>query len=256
MTNMSHIIEVKDLYKIYDESSNVPITTLKNINFSMEQGEFTCIMGPSGAGKTTFLNCISLIDNASKGRIVLDGENLSHLSSKQLAKIRNEKLGFVFQEDNLLHYLNIRENIAFPLTLANEKKSIIESTVTKVSDEVGVLDLLEKYPFECSGGQKQRAGICRAIVNKPQLLLADEPTGNLDSKNSHEIMRLFTSLNKKGMSILMVTHDPMVAAYSDRVVYIKDGEIKSSIMRGDMSQKQYFYEIVKMNSEESLHILQ
>lgn len=252
---MSDIIQTKNLFKIYDETSSYPTFVLKDINFSMEKGDFICIMGPSGAGKTTLLNCISLTDKISKGNVEIDGKNISSLSSKQLTEFRYKNLGLVFQEDNLLHYLTVYENIAFPLTLFNEKKSNIENRVAKISDDIGVSELLNKYPFECSGGQRQRVEICRAIINNPKILIADEPTGNLDSKNSHELMRIFKSLNNKGMSILMVTHDPMVASYSNKVVYIKDGEIKSGISKGSMLQSKYFYEIVQLNSEESLNIM-
>ncbi|UTY39786.1 ABC transporter ATP-binding protein [Allocoprobacillus halotolerans] len=253
---MNSIIEIKNLSKIYDEVLSHPTFALKNIDFSMEKGEFVCIMGPSGAGKTTLLNCISLTDTPSQGNVQLDGQDVHSLSSRELTKLRYQKLGLVFQKANLLHYLTIYENIAFPLTLFNEKTKDIDDKVQQVARNVGIEELLKKYPFECSGGQNQRAGICRAIVNNPSILIADEPTGNLDSENSHEIMRLFQSLNNQGMSILMVTHDPMIASYSHRVIYIKDGEIKMEVSRENKTQNEYFYEIVKMNSKESLIIME
>lgn len=252
---MNKIIETNKLSKTYNLLLENPTLALKDIDFVMEKGDFVCIMGPSGAGKSTLLNCLSLIDIPTKGQIKIDDVDIIALSSKQQSQFRYQKIGFVFQETNLLHYLTLFDNIAFPLTLFNESKSKMETRVMQVAKDVGIEELLNKYPFECSGGQLQRAGICRAIINNPELLISDEPTGNLDSKNAHEIMKLFQKLNTKGMSILMVTHDPIVASYSNQVIYIKDGEIKMKVERQDKSQSDYFYEIVKMNSQESLEII-
>lgn len=250
---MEKIIEVNKLTKIYNELLENSFKALDNIDFSMYKGEFVCIMGPSGAGKSTFLNCISLIDTPSSGVVKINGVELNQLSSSQMGEFRYKTIGFVFQKFNLLNYLNVFDNIAIPLTLFNEKKDVIDKKVLEIAKSMYIDDLLYKYPFECSGGQIQRVSICRAIINEPQLIIADEPTGNLDSKNSSEVMSLLKALNNKGISILLVTHDSMVASYSDRVIYIKDGHIDHDISRGNMSQKEYFTKIVEMNSGELLN---
>ena len=174
------------------------------------------------------------------------------MSEREIGRFRYENLGFIFQEFNLLDSLTIFENIAVPLTLAGKKKKDIQESVNQIAKKLGVEMILNKYPSECSGGQRQRAAICRALVTKPKLIVADEPTGNLDSKNSHELLSLFRDLNiNSGVSILMVTHDPKIASYSSKLLYIKDGVIDETIERQNMSQKEYFYKIVDINSTES-----
>ncbi len=252
---MKKIIEVKNLSKIYDQLLKNPIQALNCINFSMDKGEFVCVMGPSGAGKSTFLNCISLIDIPTEGSVKIDGIELNSLSMDKIGKYRFENLGLVFQDVNLLSNLTIYDNIAIPLTLFNKQKKMIDEAIVRISMQMGINDLLEKYPFECSGGQIQRAAICKALINTPKILIADEPTGNLDSKNTHEVMSLFRKLNKEGVSILLVTHDPMVASYSERVIYIKDGTIENDIKRNNLNQSDYFYKIIEVNSSESLQII-
>ncbi len=246
------ILIAKNVTKIYGVGTKNPYTALKNVSLEMEEGEFICVMGPSGAGKSTFINNLSTIDLPTKGFVYINGKEVRQMSEREIGRFRYENLGFIFQEFNLLDSLTIFENIAVPLTLAGKKKKDIQESVNQIAKKLGVEMILNKYPSECSGGQRQRAAICRALVTKPKLIVADEPTGNLDSKNSHELLSLFRDLNvNSGVSILMVTHDPKIASYSSKLLYIKDGVIDETIERQNMSQKEYFYKIVDINSTES-----
>ena len=246
------ILIAKNVTKIYGVGTKNPYTALKDVSLEMEEGEFICVMGPSGAGKSTFINNLSTIDLPTKGFVYINGKEVRQMSEREIGRFRYENLGFIFQEFNLLDSLTIFENIAVPLTLAGKKKKDIQESVNQSAKIVGVEMILNKYPSECSGGQRQRAAICRALVTKPKLIVADEPTGNLDSKNSHELLSLFRDLNvNSGVSILMVTHDPKIASYSSKLLYIKDGVIDETIERQNMSQKEYFYKIVDINSTES-----
>lgn len=246
------ILIAKNVTKIYGVGTKNPYTALKDVSLEMEEGEFICVMGPSGAGKSTFINNLSTIDLPTKGFVYINGREVRQMSEREIGRFRYENLGFIFQEFNLLDSLTIFENIAVPLTLAGKKKKDIQESVNQIAKKLGVEMILNKYPSECSGGQRQRAAICRALVTKPKLIVADEPTGNLDSKNSHELLSLFRDLNvNSGVSILMVTHDPKIASYSSKLLYIKDGVIDETIERQNMSQKEYFYKIVDINSTES-----
>lgn len=246
------ILIAKNVTKIYGVGTKNPYTALKDVSLEMEEGEFICVMGPSGAGKSTFINNLSTIDLPTKGFVYINGKEVRQMSEREIGRFRYENLGFIFQEFNLLDSLTIFENIAVPLTLAGKKKKDIQESVNQIVKKLGVEMILNKYPSECSGGQRQRAAICRALVTKPKLIVADEPTGNLDSKNSHELLSLFRDLNvNSGVSILMVTHDPKIASYSSKLLYIKDGVIDETIERQNMSQKEYFYKIVDINSTES-----
>lgn len=246
------ILIAKNVTKIYGFGTKNPYTALKDVSLEMEEGEFICVMGPSGAGKSTFINNLSTIDLPTKGFVYINGKEVRQMSEREIGRFRYENLGFIFQEFNLLDSLTIFENIAVPLTLAGKKKKDIQESVNQIAKKLGVEMILNKYPSECSGGQRQRAAICRALVTKPKLIVADEPTGNLDSKNSHELLSLFRDLNvNSGVSILMVTHDPKIASYSSKLLYIKDGVIDETIERQNMSQKEYFYKIVDINSTES-----
>ena len=246
------ILIAKNVTKIYGVGTKNPYTALKDVSLEMEEGEFICVMGPSGAGKSTFINNLSTIDLPTKGFVYINGKEVRQMSEREIGRFRYENLGFIFQEFNLLDSLTIFENIAIPLTLAGKKKKDIQESVNQIAKKLGVEMILNKYPSECSGGQRQRAAICRALVTKPKLIVADEPTGNLDSKNSHELLSLFRDLNvNSGVSILMVTHDPKIASYSSKLLYIKDGVIDETIERQNMSQKEYFYKIVDINSTES-----
>lgn len=246
------ILIAKNVTKIYGVGTKNPYTALKDVSLEMEEGEFICVMGPSGAGKSTFINNLSTIDLPTKGFVYINGKEVRQMSEREIGRFRYENLGFIFQEFNLLDSLTIFENIAVPLTLAGKKKKDIQESVNQIAKKLGVEMILNKYPSECSGGQRQRAAICRALVTKPKLIVADEPTGNLDSKNSHELLSLFRDLNvNSSVSILMVTHDPKIASYSSKLLYIKDGVIDETIERQNMSQKEYFYKIVDINSTES-----
>lgn len=246
------ILIAKNVTKIYGVGTKNPYTALKDVSLEMEEGEFICVMGPSGAGKSTFINNLSTIDLPTKGFVYINGKEVRQMSEREIGRFRYENLGFIFQEFNLLDSLTIFENIAVTLTLAGKKKKDIQESVNQIAKKLGVEMILNKYPSECSGGQRQRAAICRALVTKPKLIVADEPTGNLDSKNSHELLSLFRDLNvNSGVSILMVTHDPKIASYSSKLLYIKDGVIDETIERQNMSQKEYFYKIVDINSTES-----
>ena len=218
----------------------------------MNEGDFVCVMGPSGSGKSTFINNLSTIDIPTKGKVFINGTEVRAMNEGEIGRFRYQNLGFIFQEFNLLDSLTVFENIAVPLSLAHVKKEELEARVKDIAVKLNVEELLDKFPSECSGGQRQRVAIARALVTNPKLIVADEPTGNLDSKNSHELLELFKELNvKEGVSILMVTHDTMIASYSSKLLYIQDGVIASSIERGDLSQKEYFYKIVDINSNES-----
>ena len=212
------ILIAKNVTKIYGVGTKNPYTALKDVSLEMEEGEFICVMGPSGAGKSTFINNLSTIDLPTKGFVYINGKEVRQMSEREIGRFRYENLGFIFQEFNLLDSLTIFENIAVPLTLAGKKKKDIQESVNQIAKKLGVEMILNKYPSECSGGQRQRAAICRALVTKPKLIGADEPTGNLDSKNSHELLSLFRDLNvNSGVSILMVTHDPKIASYSSKL---------------------------------------
>ena len=245
---------VKKIYGLYDEQK---VEALKGINLDMVEGEFVCIMGPSGSGKSTLLNVMSTIDLPTKGFVHINGTNVNGMTEYELGQFRYKNLGFIFQEFHLIDSLTIFENIAIPLSLANVNKAEIKERVEAMAKQLNIEMTLQKKPRECSGGQRQRVAICRALVTNPKLIVADEPTGNLDSKNSHEILSLFKELNEKeGVSILMVTHDSKIASYSSKLLYIKDGIIDRTIEREGLSQKEYFYKIVDINSSESQELFE
>ncbi len=250
------IVEAKNVVKIYGEDTKAQVTALDHVSLTIYEGDFICVMGPSGAGKSTFLNNLSTIDLPTAGSVKINGTEVRTMGEVEIGRFRYENLGFIFQEFNLLGTLTILENIAVPLTLKNISKQEIKQRVTKIAERLEISQLLHKFPDECSGGQRQRVAIARARVTNPNLIVSDETTGNLDSKNSHEILKLLKELNEiDGVTILMVTHDSMIASYSQRLVYIRDGVIDGIIDKGDMSQKQYFYKIVEINSRESQDLL-
>lgn len=251
------ILEAKNITKIYGLDTKNPVTALTDVSLTIEEGEFVCIMGPSGSGKSTLINNISTIDIPTKGLVFINNQEVRQMSEGKIGKFRYENLGFIFQEFNLLDSLTVFENIAVPLTLAKTPKEEMKQRIEKVAKQLGVEALVSKYPGECSGGQRQRVAICRALVTNPKLIVADEPTGNLDSKNSHELLSLFKEMNEKeGVSIVMVTHDPMIASYSSKLLYIKDGVIDAMVERKDMTQKEYFYKIVDVNSSDTQALFQ
>lgn len=242
---MLKLINVKKTYTSLLSSNNVK--ALRGINFTMNDGEFISIMGESGSGKSTLLNIISTIDDPSEGQVILNDLNLETLSKSQKSIFRRENLGFVFQNFNLLDTMTVRENIALPLVLSQEKKAEIDRKVLNAAGSLNIIDLLDKYPFELSGGQNQRVAAARAIVNEPDLLLCDEPTGQLDSKNSLEFLELLKKLNRF-ISIIMVTHSAFAASKSNRVLFIKDGIIIHDIYRGDLSEEEFYKRIVRSQS--------
>lgn len=243
---MDNILTIDKIEKYYGSKSSLT-KAIDGISFEVEKGEFVAIMGASGSGKTTLLNCISTIDKVTAGHIYVAGQDITALKSKELNKFRREELGFIFQDFNLLDTLTAYENIALALSIQNEKYKEITLKVKKVAYDLGIEDILNKYPYEMSGGQKQRVASARAIINDPKLILADEPTGALDSKSSRMLLERFEYLNNLlQATILMVTHDAFSASYSSRVIFIKDGKIFNEIVKGDRSRKEFFNEIINV----------
>ena len=243
---MESILRIEQIEKYYGNKLNLT-KAIDNISFDVDEGEFVAIMGASGSGKTTLLNCISTIDKVTSGHIFVGGEDITNLKGNKLNKFRREKLGFIFQDFNLLDTLTAYENIALALSIQNEKYKEINLKVKKVAYDLGIEDILNKYPYEMSGGQKQRVASARAIINDPKLILADEPTGALDSKSSRMLLERFEYLNNLlQATILMVTHDAFSASYSSRVIFIKDGKIFNEIVKGDRSRKEFFNEIINV----------
>ena len=238
------ILEVEHLKKTYTTrlGSN-RVEALRDVNFNVEQGEFVAIMGESGSGKTTLLNLLAALDKPTGGQIRLNGKNLGDLKEKEIAAFRRENLGFVFQDFNLLDTFSLKDNIFLPLVLSGTSYREMERRLLPLADKLGIKNLLEKYPYEVSGGQKQRVAVARAVITQPQLLLADEPTGALDSKAAKELLRLFTHLNQDGQTILMVTHSVKAASTAGRVLFIKDGKVFHQIYKGSLSEAQMYQKI-------------
>lgn len=245
---MHEILKLNHVTKYYG-SGSVVTKALDGISFSVEKGEFTAIMGASGSGKSTLLNVISTIDRVSSGDIYVDGNQLSEMKEDALSVFRRDSLGFIFQEYNLLDTLTIGENIVLPLNLKKESLSKTQKELKRVSEALGVDDQLRKFPWELSGGQRQRAACARAIITNPALVLADEPTGALDSKNSKTLMQTFEMMNQSlGSTILMVTHDPVVGSYANRVLFLKDGKIWSEVLKGERSRQEMYREILSVTT--------
>ena len=245
---MSNVLEVKNIEKYYGNKSNLT-KAIDNISFKVEKGEFVGIMGASGSGKTTLLNCISTIDKVTAGKIIINNQDITKLKGNKLNQFRREELGFIFQDFNLLDTLTAYENIALALTIQKEKPQEIDRKVKEVASKLGITEILKKYPYQVSGGQKQRIASARAIVTNPQLILADEPTGALDSKSARQLLESFEHLNKKlGATILMVTHDAFTASYADRIIFIKDGKIFNELIKGNDTRKQFFEKIIEVQT--------
>jgi len=241
---MGNILNVLNVEKYYGNKENVT-KALDNISFKVQKGEFVGIMGPSGSGKTTLLNCISTIDKVTTGAIVIDEDDITRLKSKKLEKFRRDKLGFIFQDFNLLDTLTAYENIALALTIAGKKGKEVDELVNKSAESLDILEVLGKYPYQMSGGQKQRVAAARAIVNNPKLILADEPTGALDSKSAKLLLNSIEKLNEElEATILMVTHDAFTASYAHRILFIKDGKIFNELVKGEASRKEFFNRII------------
>ncbi len=236
-----------DVEKRYGFRNNVT-HALNNVSFNVATGEYVAIMGPSGSGKTTLLNCISTIDRATSGRILIDGHDICALKSHQLARFRREHLGFIFQDSNLLDTLTARENIALALTINHTPAGEVSQRVEAIAARLGIADVLDKFPHELSGGQQQRVAASRAIVSNPSLVLADEPTGALDSKNARLLLESLAMLNDDGATIIMVTHDAFAASYARRVLFLKDGRLFNEIVRGSKSRNAFFSEIMDVVS--------
>lgn len=240
---MENILKVDKIEKYYGSRSSLT-KAIDNLSFEVEKGEFVAIMGASGSGKTTLLNVISTIDKVTSGHIYVGGEDITKLKGNQLNKFRREELGFIFQDFNLLDTLTAYENIALALSIQNVSASEIDRKIKKVAEELDIKEVLKKYPYQMSGGQKQRVASARAIVTDPKLILADEPTGALDSKSAKMLLEKFNYLDELGATILMVTHDAFTASYARRVIFIKDGKIFKEIHKGNDSRKDFFDKII------------
>lgn len=238
------LLEVKNVRKIYTTRfGGNQVEALHNVNFSVEQGEYVAIMGESGSGKTTLLNILAALDTPTGGKVYLKGRDLSGVKEREIAAFRRQNLGFVFQDFHLLDTFSLKDNIFLPLVLSGKTYEEMERRLTPVAERLGITEILNKFPYEVSGGQKQRAAVARALVTKPQLILADEPTGALDSRASDELLNLFGAINQDGQTILMVTHSVKAASTAKRVLFIKDGEVFHQLYRGNLTNEQMYQKI-------------
>lgn len=238
------ILKLENVKKYYGTEKNIT-KAVNDLSLKVSEGEFVAIMGASGSGKTTLLNCISTIDEVTAGHIYIGDKDITELKEKEIAKFRRENLGFIFQDFNLLNTLTISENISLALIINKEDVNEVDNKVKDIASKLDILDILNKYPYEVSGGQKQRCACARALINKPKLILADEPTGALDSKSSRMLLETMDEMNEKlNATILMVTHDSFSASFCARVLFLKDGKIFNEIRRGEKSRKEFFNEIL------------
>ena len=238
------LLEVRHLKKIYTTRfGGNQVEALRNVNFTVEAGEYVAIMGESGSGKTTLLNILAALDRPTSGEILLNGKSLSKISQNKLAAFRRDNLGFVFQEFNLLDTFSIQDNIYLPLVLAGVPYEEMERRLKPIADTLDISHILKKFPYEVSGGQKQRAAVARALITEPQIILADEPTGALDSKASDTLLRLFGQVNQAGQTVLMVTHSVKAASHAKRVLFLQDGEVYHQLYRGDQTSEQLYAKI-------------
>ena len=239
------LLEVKSLKKVYKTRfGGQSVEALKNVNFTVEKGEYVAIMGESGSGKTTLLNILAALDQATSGTVLLDGKDFSKIKENEVASFRRDNLGFVFQEFNLLDTFTLEDNIYLPLVLAGKGYQEMKAILMPIAVSLGIESLLKKYPYEVSGGQKQRAAVARALITQPRIILADEPTGALDSKSSDELLSLFADVNRMGQTVLMVTHSARAASRSGRVLFIRDGEVFHQLYRGEESEELFYQKIV------------
>ena len=242
------VLEVKNIEKYYGSKSSLT-KAIDNISFNVEEGEFVGIMGASGSGKTTLLNCISTIDRVTSGKIIINGEDITKLRGNKLNKFRREELGFIFQDFNLLDTLTCYENIALALTIQRVNPNKIDERVNEIANKLDIKNILKKYPYQISGGQKQRVASSRAIITNPKLVLADEPTGSLDSKSARQLLETFETLNNNlNATILMVTHDAFTASYANRILFIKDGKIFNELIKGNDTRKEFFEKIIEVQT--------
>lgn len=238
------LLDVKNVRKVYTTRfGGNQVEALKDVNFSVEQGEYVAIMGESGSGKSTLLNILAALDKPTDGKVYLKEKDLSRIKEKQMAAFRRNHLGFVFQDFNLLDTFSLKDNIFLPLVLSNTPYQEMERRLAPLAQKLGIKQLLEKYPYEVSGGQKQRVAVARAVITQPQLLLADEPTGALDSKAAKELLSLFKTLNQEGQTIVMVTHSVKAASTAGRVLFIKDGRVFHQIYKGNLTETQMYQKI-------------
>lgn len=251
---MEVIIKTDKMKKIYQPYSPYPKTALDNISLTINKGEFISIMGASGSGKTTLINILSSIDEATSGNVFLFGKNVMTLSDKQKANLRKKQIGFIFQENNLLNTLTIKDNILFTLKISKPDQKNFQNEFNQLVKSLEIEDILEKYPYECSGGQCQRTAIARALITKPDILFADEPTGNLDSIRARQLMNYLVNINKQyGITIVMVTHDCLVASYADQMYYVEDGKITNHILKNDDSFEKFYNHIAKIAMQLDLY---
>lgn len=238
------ILEVTCLKKIYTTRlGGNQVQALTNVSFSVEQGEYVAIMGESGSGKTTLLNILAALDKPTGGQVKLDGKDIGEIREQDIASFRRDNLGFVFQDFNLLDTFTLKDNIFLPLVLAGKNVKEMNDRLMPIAKKLGITDLLEKYPYEVSGGQKQRAAVARALITNPKLILADEPTGALDSKSTDSMLQVFGEINRDGQTIVMVTHSTKAASHAGRVLFIKDGEVFHQIYRGNSTNEQLYQKI-------------
>ena len=245
---MENLLVVESIQKYYGNKENIT-KAINGISFNVNSGEFIGIMGASGSGKTTLLNCISTIDSVSSGHIYLENKNIKKIKEEDIAKFRRENLGFIFQDFNLLDTLTVEENIALILTINKVQQKDIDNKVFELALKLGIEDSLNKYPYQISGGQRQRCAVARAIINNPKLILADEPTGALDSKSARQLLDILKEMNEKlKATILMVTHDPFCASYCNKILFLKDGKIFNKIEKGERTQKEFYNNILDILS--------
>lgn len=238
------ILDVKNVKKIYTTRfGGNQVQALADVSFSVEPREYVAIMGESGSGKTTLLNILAALDKPTSGKVLLKGKDLASVKEKEMAAFRRQNLGFVFQDFNLLDTFSLKDNIFLPLVLAGKKYEEMDKRLEPVAKQLGITDILNKFPYEVSGGQKQRAAVARALITRPQLILADEPTGALDSKATDELLRLFSEINQCGQTIVMVTHSTKAASHAGRVLFIKDGEVFHQLYRGNLSNEEMYQRI-------------
>ncbi len=238
------ILKVKNVSKIYTTRfGSTKVQALSNMNFTVEQGEYVAIMGESGSGKTTLLNILASLDRPTSGEVLLNGKNLTSIKEKEISAFRRDNLGFVFQDFNLLDTFSLQDNIFLPLVLGGKSYEEMNGRLVPIANRLGIANILSKFPYEVSGGQKQRAAVARALITKPKLVLADEPTGALDSRSADGLLRIFNEINNDGQTILMVTHSAKAASHAGRVLFIKDGEVFHQIYRGSSSNEQMYQKI-------------
>ena len=238
------LLSVQNLKKVYTSKlGTTSVTALKNVNFNVEEGEFIAIMGESGSGKTTLLHILASLDKPTAGKVILNGIETTSIKEKDLAAFRRDHLGFVFQDFNLLNTFNIKDNIFLPLVLQGKSLSMMQKRLAILASSLEIEDILLKYPYEVSGGQKQRTAIARALITSPDILLADEPTGALDSRTSEKILKIFENIEHKGQTILMVTHSAKAAAHASRVLFIRDGEVYHELYRANKKEDEFYEEI-------------